>query len=312
MSSLQKSLPGETARRWLSRAFSPRTMESVFDPFLADLQADWTRTKCTRSARYARWSLFLAYVSLVVQVAACALGSLFGPSYELAPAANFGAAHADGGMATARRCRYAAPLVIAALITFGLFVVMSALIAGQPDTTTDPPSIPVSLLRVPHVPEPIVKAEPEFPELPEPIAQPVVDGILNDQPTAKSPTLPDGPAEGWFKSISDGYADPNIDMPGSDKSEMPIVRVAPAYPRRALDRGIEGWVEVEFTVTEVGGVSDPKVLSAHPSSIFDRAALRAIERWKYEPKIVDGQPVSRPGVRTRLRFELTGDGSGSD
>lgn len=312
MSSLQKSLPGETARRWLARAFSPRTMESVFDPFLSDLQADWTRTKCTRSARYARWSLFLAYISLVVQVAVCALGSLFGPSYELAPAANFGASHADSGMTEARRFRYAAPLVIAALITFGLFVVMSALIAGQPDTTTGPPSIPVSLLRVPHVPEPIVKPKPEFPELPKPITHPVVDGIPTDMPTAKSPPLPNGPAEGWFKSISGGYTIPNINMPGSNQSEIPIVRVEPVYPQRALDRGIVGWVDVEFTVTEVGGVSEPKVLGAQPSSIFNRAALRAIERWKYEPKMVDGQPVSRPGMRMRLRFELTGDGSGSD
>jgi protein TonB len=97
---------------------------------------------------------------------------------------------------------------------------------------------------------------------------------------------------------------PIIRVPGADQGEIPIVRVEPIYPQRAVQRGIEGWVEVEFTVTEVGSISEPTILRSHPSGIFDRAALRAIERWKYEPKIVDGQPVSRPGVRNRFRFEM--------
>jgi hypothetical protein len=75
MSSIQQSLPGQSARRLLVRVFSPRAMETVFDPFLADLQADWLRAKSNQSAHYTRRSLFSAYVSLVVQVATFAIGS---------------------------------------------------------------------------------------------------------------------------------------------------------------------------------------------------------------------------------------------
>jgi protein TonB len=312
MSPIQQSLPGQTARRWLARAFSPRAMESVFDPFLADLQADWLRTKSSRSARYTHWSLFSAYVSLVAQVTAFAIGSLFGPSYELAPASNFSSSHADGGIPATRVSRYAAPLAIAALITFGLFTVMSVLIASQPGAVISDPSKPVTLTRVPEEPEPIVEPEREFPKIPELTPQLPVEGISIAEQTMKPAGLPQEPADGWFEPIQPGIRGSSIIVPGADQSEIPIVRVEPVYPRRALDRGIEGWVEVEFTVTEVGSISEPRILRSHPSAIFNKAALRAIERWKYEPKLVDGQPVPRPGMRNRFRFQLNEAGPRSD
>ena len=312
MSSLHDSLPGETARRWLARVFSPGAMESVFDPFLADLQADWTHAKATRSARNARWTLYFSYLSLVVQVATYLLGSLFGPSYELAPTTAIGASPSDAEVNPAWRSRYTAPLVVAALITFGLFALMNALIASEPGTATGPSSITVHLIRVPPKAELVVEPKSELPTRPQLAVQPGVTGLPIDRGTKFSPRLPSGPTGDWFDPKLGGYTNPNLNVPGSDQSEIPIVRVPPVYPQRALDRGVEGWVEVEFTVTEIGGVSDPKVLSAHPSSIFNRAALRAIERWKYEPKVVDGQPVSRPGMRKRLRFELSGSRPRSD
>jgi protein TonB len=91
----------------------------------------------------------------------------------------------------------------------------------------------------------------------------------------------------------------------SDTDIVPIVRVNPQYPLRASERGIEGWVEVIFTISKLGTVKDPRVLNSHPSSIFDRAALKAIRKWKYNPKIEDGEPVERPGVKVRLKFELS-------
>jgi len=312
MSSVRESLPGEVARRWLARAFSPRAMESVFDPFLADLQADWLQTKSTRSARYTRWSLFSAYVSLAVQVAVFAIGSFFVPSYQPAPAAQSAAPRIDAGMPSTRRSRYAAPLVVAALVTFGLFALMSALIASQPAAISSPPSTVVSLIRAPKVPKPIAEPKTELPRIIEPIPQAPRDGIPTGEPTVKPVALPDPPAGDWIGAIQTDVTGPNIRVPGSDQGEMPIVRIEPVYPRRALDRGIEGWVDVEFTVTEAGSISEPKILDSHPSGIFNRAALRAIERWKYAPKVVDGRPVSRPGMRNRFRFVLSEGGSQSD
>jgi len=287
-------------------------MESVFDPFIADLQADWLRAKSSRSARYTRWSLVSAYISLVAQVIAFAIGSLFGPSYELAPAATSGASHVDSGMPASRMSRYAAPLAIAALVTFGLFTVMSALITSQPEAVISHPSKPVTLTRVLEQPEPIVEPKPEFPKIRELIPQPPMKGVPTAGRAKKPASLPQGPAGDWFSPIQPGFTGPDVFMQGADQNVIPIVRVEPVYPQSALDRGIEGWVEVEFTVTEVGGVSEPTILRSHPNGIFNRVALRAIERWKYEPKVVDGQPVPRPGMRNRFRFQMNEAGSRSN
>ena len=83
-----------------------------------------------------------------------------------------------------------------------------------------------------------------------------------------------------------------------------MVRVTPVYPPRAQEKGIEGWVVVEFTVTESGSVADASIVDASPKRIFNRAALRAIRKWKYKPKIVDGKPVKQPNQKTKLDFTL--------
>lgn len=84
---------------------------------------------------------------------------------------------------------------------------------------------------------------------------------------------------------------------------LPIVRVAPVYPARALSRGIEGYVDMSFTVTTSGTVRDPIVLFS-TSSLFERAATRAVLKFKYKPRVVDGVPVDVAGVKTRITFKI--------
>lgn len=96
----------------------------------------------------------------------------------------------------------------------------------------------------------------------------------------------------------------NVASFSSDGEYLPIVRVEPIYPTRAASRGIEGYVIVEFTVTANGSVRDPIIVEAQPSSIFDRAAERAVLKWKFKPRVVDGTPVEVPGVQTQLTFKL--------
>jgi protein TonB len=101
----------------------------------------------------------------------------------------------------------------------------------------------------------------------------------------------------------------NIDIggPGSmniaEGDYLPIVRVAPVYPARALSRGIEGYVDMSFTVTTSGTVKDP-IVQFSTSSLFDRAATRAVLKFKYKPRVVDGQPVEVSGVKTRITFKI--------
>lgn len=89
-----------------------------------------------------------------------------------------------------------------------------------------------------------------------------------------------------------------------NEEAMPIFRIPPIYPQRAAKRGLEGWVEVEFAITAAGLVKNAHVVAASPRGIFDNAALRAISRWKFKPKIVNKVAVERYGVRQRIAFQL--------
>jgi len=85
-----------------------------------------------------------------------------------------------------------------------------------------------------------------------------------------------------------------------------VVHRAASYPVRAQERGIEGWVEVEFTVAADGTTRDPVVTAAEPQGVFDDAVLEAIGDWRYEPRVVAGRPVDQR-VLVRVRFQLAGD-----
>lgn len=91
---------------------------------------------------------------------------------------------------------------------------------------------------------------------------------------------------------------------GSDRDVIPLVRINPDYPARALSRGIEGWVQVQFTISETGSVIDAIVVDSSPKNVFDDAAIKAILRWRYNPKVEGAVAVQRKGVQTILRFEL--------
>jgi protein TonB len=90
----------------------------------------------------------------------------------------------------------------------------------------------------------------------------------------------------------------------ADGDYLPIVKVAPIYPSRAVDREIEGYVIVEFTVTKTGAVRNPRVVEYHPSTIFNRAALAAALKFKYKPRIVNGEPIEVHGVLNKITFKL--------
>jgi TonB family protein len=93
--------------------------------------------------------------------------------------------------------------------------------------------------------------------------------------------------------------------PASDTAEPQLIqRVTPEYPLAAQRRGIEGWVGVTFTVSSDGKVSDIIIVNAEPSDIFDRAAVDAVRRWRYEPKKVGGVPVEAH-LQARVQFKLS-------
>ncbi|MDG2088444.1 MAG: TonB family protein [Arenicellaceae bacterium] len=89
----------------------------------------------------------------------------------------------------------------------------------------------------------------------------------------------------------------------NDGEYLPIFRAPPIYPRRAQERGLCGWVELEYTVTASGGTRDPYV-TASSSGMFESAATKAAAKYKYKPRQVGGKPVDVTNVPIRIVFEM--------
>jgi protein TonB len=90
----------------------------------------------------------------------------------------------------------------------------------------------------------------------------------------------------------------------NDGEYLPIVKVAPIYPRRAQTRGISGYCIVEYTVTASGAIRDPVAVDCDPSGVFEKASVKASLKFKYKPRVVDGEPIEVPGVQNKFTYEL--------
>jgi protein TonB len=196
--------------------------------------------------------------------------------------------------------RHLSAAFLAIGVTFGLFYLMQALILGKDMKLGEMSGTMIDFVRLKKDSELDLKKRkmPEKKEPEEPPPPPDLRTMTSNKPNQEMGDM----AFAIDVEIDVGGTD--IAIAASDTDVIPIVRVNPQYPLRASERGIEGWVEVVFTISKLGTVKDPTVLNSHPSSIFDRSALKAIRKWKYNPKIEDGEPVERPGVKVRLKFEL--------
>jgi protein TonB len=93
-------------------------------------------------------------------------------------------------------------------------------------------------------------------------------------------------------------------MSSGDGEYLPIVKVAPIYPRRAQTRGITGYCIVEYTVTTSGAIRDPVAVDCQPSGVFEKASVKAATKFKYKPRVVDGEAIEVAGVQNKFTYEL--------
>lgn len=196
----------------------------------------------------------------------------------------------------------------AVVVTTMLFFVMHLLITHGLDDT--PPEVPplknIDLVRL----KPESAVEEEAIELPDKV-------IPQDAPQAPDLDLPtsdlgttaalniniEAPTMSSDVEISLGDG-PIMGKAAADTDAVPMVRVNPMYPPEARQQRLEGWVRMEFSISKSGSVMNAKVLSSKPPGIFDEAALKAISKWKYKAKVVDGERVERHGIKVKLKFEL--------
>jgi len=213
--------------------------------------------------------------------------------------------------------RLSLSVIVGVVVTLALFYLMQALIQGADSALTeDKIGNLVDFVRVKNDPE--LQTKERKPQKPPPPDEPPPETPPQNFDVNVDKT-------GFSMSNVDTAIDINVGSGGfgiSDGEYLPIVKVQPQYPRRALSRGMSGWVIVEFTVTEQGTVADPFVVSNcgwiksarntgdcfdSPNGVFDSAAMKAALKFKYKPKVIDGNPVETAGVQNKITFELVDD-----
>ncbi len=210
--------------------------------------------------------------------------------------------------------RFRGPIsaLLAVGVTFGLFLFMFKLISSGGNNNEEleaiagihfgPVDIPDDVLtknrRIPKKPPP-----PKNPPPPPKMQVSKMEQTVQNMPTLDLPNL-DVPVSGGEGMYIGNFA-------SVDKTEegdiIPIVKIRPMYPREANIKGLEGWVKIEFTITAIGTVKRPRVVDAKPPRVFNREAIRAIMKWKFKPRVVDGVAVDRQATQT---IDFTLDKSG--
>jgi protein TonB len=182
----------------------------------------------------------------------------------------------------------------AAIVAALLFLAMAALVKRDAGPLKAPP---------PKIESFLLKPEPPMPAPPKP---PRPD--LTKTPDAVD-TRPD--------KIAEGPGGIRVDLPGPTAGDIdgvvpppyipqPVFRVAPQYPENCRSRGIEGSVVVEFDVTPAGDVINARIAQSS-NSCLNNTALRAVEKWKYNPRIDEnGRAVAQRGLTEYFAFELEG------
>ena len=197
-------------------------------------------------------------------------------------------------------------------ITLMLFYLMQALIdSGEEAITATNSGTIVEFTRIKEeLNLELKKRRPEPPPMPDEV------------PKVSKPVMrSDATIDSWSNKLSAPINTVEVSTSlgfRSDGEYLPILKVQPVYPQKALERGQIGWVIVEFTVDEIGRVVDPIVIDNcvmimtrsttecldNPGRAFDRPALKAAAKFKYKPKVLDGQAIATAGVRNVITFTL--------
>ena len=187
--------------------------------------------------------------------------------------------------------------VFAIPVAGGLFFIMQYLIASANPELDDSGATKIADI---HMPDTEIKTEieekvekPDDPDEPPPdMDTPEIEMDMSMDVVNTAPA-----AEVAIEINSSG-------MSSGDGEYLPIVKVAPIYPRRAQTRGITGYCIVEYTVTKSGSIRDPIAVDCSPAGVFDRASVKAATKFKYKPRVVDGEAIEVAGVQNKFTYEL--------
>ncbi|CAA0079736.1 Uncharacterised protein [BD1-7 clade bacterium] len=189
---------------------------------------------------------------------------------------------------------------LAAVVTVGLLMLMERLIHSEYEPLEDQGSRKIADIsmgetdietqtqdRKPDKPD---EAEEPPPELEQMDMQ---DSAVDTEGVNVTPTMKADLSFGGGPGLS-----------SADGEYLPMVKVQPQYPRRAQSRGIEGYCVVEYTVTKTGSTRDPVAIDCVPKGIFERTSVKAVSKFKYKPRVENGEPIEVQGVQNKFKYKL--------
>ena len=198
--------------------------------------------------------------------------------------------------------RLAVGVTLGAVVTLSLFWIMQCLIASA-DRTLDTAKrgTLVDFVRIKRT-ETVQRRQlkPKKPPPPKtPPPEPPAPKLDRLKPTAEKIGIRAVPVKTDIELTSGGFS-----LGVGEGDYLPIVKVAPLYPQRALSRGIEGNCIVEFTVTRSGTTRDARAVEGACDSAFKKASVAAAFKFKYKPRVVDGESVEVHGVRNKFTYQI--------
>lgn len=188
---------------------------------------------------------------------------------------------------------------LAMLVTLSLMLLMQQLVKTDFVVIDDPVITRISPPFMEKSPPTVIKKDPKDDRPKELDPPPVIE--FSDPVTELNSKLTGVPVP-QPKIVVAKQKGPGFHI--SDGEAIPVVRVAPEYPTRAQTRGIEGFVDIQFDIAPSGKTTNLQVVYAEPDRVFNKSALRAVGKWKYKPKVVNGNAVAQTGMKTRVRFGL--------
>ena len=209
-------------------------------------------------------------------------------------------------------------IILSILLNVLIFSLLPELVSSNPQKPADTQRFHVvNVVRVKKKETPAKKKEIKRPEKrKDPQKKPLQNPLVRKKPHSRVPklpfelnlklpadlgTLPTFPMEMVpfdFFDMEDAYGIGDLDAPLTPLSQVP-----PLYPLRAKRLGIEGWVKVQFVVTEQGLVDQIEIIEAEPKQLFDESVIRCVSSWRFAPGEVQGKPV-KTRVQTTIRFKL--------
>ena len=190
---------------------------------------------------------------------------------------------------------------LAALFTAGLFLLMRFLISAEfvPQDKAEVGSFDINpkVEKIEVLEQSVEVAEVQRVDTPPP--PPQIERAQADKPTEKIASL-----EGAIPT----FEAPEIDRTDfkitvSDRDAQPLVRIPPSFPPRFSQGNNSGFCTVRFDVSPEGQPFNVQTVVC-TSNQLKSATVKSVQKWKYNPKIVDGRAVARSGVESKIRFDL--------